>query len=563
MSSIIRLVLAAALALGGAKASERSPAHQVRWAADRSVLREASMSLARLKPERTVTWLRSRHRVASAALGADGRTVNILFRDGVRAAVLPSGAAATPAAGKRLLDTRHTDRDQSRSTGRALVLEPFATEEMGAHDGDPIAADLQSAGFQLDQLYDSAVTVAEMSKLSQYNVVYLHTHAGVNQVGGAVFSTGEPAGNDPQADALVQSQDLYIVQVAGIPGQYYGILIPYIQHAMGQFPQNSILYIDTCELLQSQPLWDALAAKGVGAFISWKFESAIRDESAAAHLFFDRMATGATVGAALQSVHAAGLDVSVQDGQDGYLGYQGDGYLTLHGRDAAAPTATVPVLSPTGTSTSAPAHVPPTATSIIATPTARPAEPALSVTLLHAFVRPGARQTVEITAHPGTSVAVSVKYPNGDSQRANLTADSLCAATYSFVQNASRITRTSRRASISVGIPGTPSSQPLMRTYEIGFGALDVMVHPRAVHPGGHVSIWVHVEKQSDIWVTIYDGSQSVLREKEHTDGSGWSNVRYQIESAKYSADSRTLRIVASTTPMSGAHSTQTTVRVL
>src|SRR5260370_34245960 len=57
--------------------------------------------------------------------------------------------------------------------GRALVLEPFATQlGLGPGAGDPEVSKLQAAGFDVTELHDTAVTVQVMATFWQYNVIY-------------------------------------------------------------------------------------------------------------------------------------------------------------------------------------------------------------------------------------------------------------------------------------------------------------------------------------------------------------------------------------------------------
>src|SRR5579884_3453021 len=78
-------------------------------------------------------WLRHQEPVRSARLGSDGKTIAILFRDGTRGAVLPNQMQTV----KFRLPVSRSEQ-QAPSSGRALVLEPFATQlGLGPNAGDP------------------------------------------------------------------------------------------------------------------------------------------------------------------------------------------------------------------------------------------------------------------------------------------------------------------------------------------------------------------------------------------------------------------------------------------
>lgn len=475
---------------------------------------------------RVAAWMAGRDKsVARAALGRDGRTINIRFRDGLRAAILPatSLAPAKPEAPSRSYLAASPARSGHDAQGKkALILEPFATEEIGVHDAIAESADLQRAGFTVDQLSDGNVTVASMASLSQYDVIYMHTHAGVNQEGYAVVSTGQLARDDGSMKPLIDQGEVMVVGVQGSSNLYYGVLIPYITKEVGSFHPGSLLYLDTCSLLRAGPLWKALSAKGLATFVSWDNNSLLSDETRAATLFFDAMAQGITLAQSLSLVRAAGLDTSVAEGITAHLGYRGDGNVTLASA-GATPTPTTATPLPTVTPQA-------TATAVLG------AGPHLVVSL-RARVRPSEYQSIGVQTSSGATVRVQVRYPNGDTSTTVRHAGTTGTIRVRYRQRGSQILPQHRRAVVSVRVEvGNVSSQK-SRTYKIGFGQLDVAVSPRTVHSHEPMTIWVH--SASGVLVHVSIGSPHGLSFQLVTDIGGSGQKTVSVPASEPQARSR------------------------
>lgn len=304
----------------------------LRLAADTRLLRRAAQAASHEGSGTLLRWLRDRRLVRSATLGLDGRTIDVTFRDGVQTAVLPSTPRSArilpppvPVAFRRTL----------AATGgpRAIVLDPFARNP-GFDTGEAEVVDLQRAGFHVDHLVNEAVTVNVMASLSNYDVVYLDTHSGVNQWGEGVIVTGQLANADPTLAPLIKDHSVWIVGVAGDSHLYYSILSPYITTFLGTFPAHALVFFNGCSLLKSTLLWQALAAKGVGVMVSWDDEVRIQDGTAAGAAFFQVMDGEATVSEAVTALRANARGVSLANGTISQLGYVGDGAVTL--REAAS-----------------------------------------------------------------------------------------------------------------------------------------------------------------------------------------------------------------------------------
>lgn len=515
---------------------------------DRRVLREASLSLRRQSLTQVQHWLSRKKDVRTAALGADAKTLNIVFDDGANAAILPAWPRDTRRswAIPLMRNPMSTEGNPSPSQ-KALVLEPFASDEIGTHDADPEINVLQANGFKVDQLSDTSVTVDEMASLWKYNVVYLHTHAGVNSAGYSVFSTGQVANGDPAVEQLIKQGTVMVVSVSGLAQQYYGVLIPFIQQNENQFPANSMLYLDTCDLGHADPLWEAFASKGVGAMITWDGHSIFRDETAAAQAFFAAMGQGDTITGALRTVHSAGLDISAWDGKVAKLGFFGDGYITLHGRVADAPTNTLvpavtstPTVGPTATLTASPS---PTATQI-----------PVKVSLKQRSVTPGQRQIINITSSAELAITTEVTFPNGDQLSREGVTNQEGALRFSYMQRGSKIRHGDSSATVSVKAGDGAALSVSTKTYHIGFGPIDASVVPRTQTAGKPVTIWIHSKPFSDISLKLAQARNTLDEMTGRTGPHGWLHRRYLARRRGPQGEQLVLRAVAT----AGSHQFRT-----
>ena len=128
---------------------------------------------------------------------------------------------------------------------------------------------------------------------------------------------------------------------------------------MGKFPASSIIFLNGCELLGANVMWDAFHQQGVATMISWDNKVVNTLDEQAADFMFPRLAKGETVAANVEAAKAANLGTSTFENAVAHLGYLGDGSNTLsnalHG--VAPPTATPTITStalPTPTSTAVP-----------------------------------------------------------------------------------------------------------------------------------------------------------------------------------------------------------------
>jgi|SRR5579884_1532917 len=338
MRTLAILVLLGVCFVVPARTSAATPAN---W---QSVLSRASLQLRHEGRSAVARSLRAHAGVAAVNLGADGRTLIVTFRHGPEAAILPAGRPRP----LTLTSGRVQTEAAPGSAGRAVVLEPFATElGLGPHAGDLQAQFLEDAGYSVDQLYDGAVTVDEMEKLDQYNVVDIDTHSGANQYGEGVMATGEPYGDDPSLQPWVKEMSVMPTTVAGTSQLYYGVLSHFFVAHESRFPPNALVFVNGCDLLEATVFWQALAYQGVGAMVSWDGLVEPGDAETSGNLLIANLTSGMSVSDAISAVLRVGAGTSVVNGTTSRLGYLGNGNLTL--AEGSEPTPT-----PTPASTAAP-----------------------------------------------------------------------------------------------------------------------------------------------------------------------------------------------------------------
>lgn len=313
-----------------------------------NIVRGAALALTHVPVKIEAHRLARTHGVRSAGVGKDGRTLTLTFSDGTRGAILPS-------MGRSEQQVRHPSlrslmAPRAPTGRRALVLEPFATQlNLGSRAGDIEVADLEYAGYQVDQAYDGQVSVESMASLSRYSVVYMLTHSGVNEYGEGVVATGQLVNGDPEADKLILDHSVWKVGIVGSDAEYYGVLSSYIRQHLDTFPQRALVFINGCMLLRASLFWNALSDKGVAAMVSWDYDGMARDDSSSAVEFFGAMVRGASVAEAMDSVRAAGLGVSSYEGQPAHMGFVGDASLRLRDQISQPPATPTETVRPTAT----------------------------------------------------------------------------------------------------------------------------------------------------------------------------------------------------------------------
>lgn len=348
-------------------AQSQSPARStILSAPDRKVaLESARIGVHGLSP--ALRWLQHQSRFAFARRYGASQTLDIHFRDGGEYALLPRIMPATGSQIQPLL-LRPMVTTHDTAPGKALVLEPFADKlGLGADAGQVEISALQTAGFSVDVLRNSDVTIATMETLSKYSVVYMETHSGPLGTGDAVIMTRQVSSNG--LDSLRSDSSVLQAIGAGDPQIYWAINSNFVMHHMGTFPNSSLVYFDGCELLGANVLWDAFHQDNVRTMISWdqKVDNTVSEQ--AAKYVLPRLAQGDSVTASIDEAKAAGLDTSIYiDPATGtsivaHLGEVGDGTNTLKAalQGVALPTATPMITAtslPTATATATASPIP-------------------------------------------------------------------------------------------------------------------------------------------------------------------------------------------------------------
>lgn len=477
------------------------------WPAERNLILAASHRLQWERTPGVVAWLRSVPIVASSAVGQDGRTVMVRFRDGMNAAVLPASAPPTPSRG--LFSDRENVRSRPATpmpvTGqpRALVLEPFASElNLGPQAGKVEADDLQAAGYRVDRLVDGAVTMGTMSTLANYNVVYILTHSGVNQWGEGVVATGELANTDPAMDPLIKEFSVLVVGVVGTKQLYYGIMSRYIQYHVGRFPAHSLMFINGCSMLSASLFWKALASKGMGAMVSWDHDGLAVDDVPAGDDFFGAMYRGRDVTDALAAVRADGHGTSQPAGGPiAHIGYLGDGSITLQSASGLTPTAT-PVV------------------------TAAVHNRAPRLTLRKQVV-PGQGQRISVVSAPDAWLRITVINPDGTRHIALRVAGVRGRSTYAYRQPSSVITPWQTHARVVV--TDVHHHLSAIATYNVGAGLFDLHLGKMRVAPGGHVTFWLYSRRPGTGRVDVRYRGRILSQVPLRLAAGHWSRVLYTV----------------------------------
>ena len=524
----LRALLLIAVTLAGFGFHARTDASAFSGSADTRLLRLAAVGLKHDTMRQVLEWLQHQSGVRSAA--HDGSTLGVLFRDGTRGVILPAWRGRVRAIGalrRRFRPLSHTHSP----VGRALVLEPFAAElGLGPSAGDPEVHQLQHAGYQVDQLYDTAVSVKALTSISQYNVVYMHTHSDPFGGGDGVVATGQLANDDVSVGALLQDGSVVKVGVSGSNDIYYAITSTFIRQHEGFFPSHVLVFLNGCSLLKAPVFWQALSGKGVGVMVSWDLEATSQDNYLSGAAFFAELGQGLTVSAAIQAEKAAGYGSSNVNGQKATLGYLGDGSITLSSAATPAPTSTPVPAKSTPTHTPVPARATSTPTQA-ATATATPIPPLPLSVQLEPRVEPGSRQVILMRSMPDTILHIRVLFPDGEGRSATTATDGSGNARFVYLQHPDRITYNQLFATVTVqAVKGAATAAQTLH-YRIGWAPIDVSVQPRVQAVSHLVRVWVHTQSSRTTVVIAlqFPKKGQVKKFQTRTGARGWASVAYRI----------------------------------
>jgi hypothetical protein len=210
------------------------------------------------------------------------------------------------------------------------VLEPFAAElGDGQSTGQDVVNALQRAGFNVTVLRDAGVTVPIMRRLSLYSFIYISTHAGPLPNDDAAIATGDT--RHQRYAAYLNNYTLAEMKIArgGILQFFNAVTGRFIHRYDGAFPAHSIVFLNTCNVLDMPRFWRYLHMSGVATLISWHYHVTSGDADRAAEEMFAALATGASVSQAIFATMASGAGTSLTRSKRGWLWFSGDGANTL------------------------------------------------------------------------------------------------------------------------------------------------------------------------------------------------------------------------------------------
>jgi hypothetical protein len=379
---------------GPAKAQFRTMSSPERRQAMRATL------LAARDLHQAIGWLRGQADVSRVALGEDRQTIEMDFRDHARFFVFPKVEEAPRRAAPANQQARIVPsiRQAGPAAKRAIVLEPFATDlHLGPDAGKAEVDSLQQAGFQVDVLRDTDVTIPVIEKLSDYSVVYMESHSGV--IGDDAFVLTHEVDPNPYV-SLVRDGSVVQGSPENDPGHIYlAFTSGLILHHTGTFPNSSIVFINGCSILIAPRFWNAFLQQNAATIIAWDKKANNTDAEQAADFMFPKLASGETVGAALADTRAALLDTSFSESGVSTLQLRGDiddSFPTALAGATPTPTATPvqTITTPTSTATS---------TTVPATPTPTPTSPPVLAIAVSGGVKVNHDSSMRVTVTDGDS----------------------------------------------------------------------------------------------------------------------------------------------------------------
>jgi hypothetical protein len=171
-------------------------------------------------------------------------------------------------------------------------------------------------------------------------------------------------------------------------------------------------------------------------------------------------------------------------------------------------------------------------------------------------------QTVQIVVSPVTVTRMIVNFPNGDTLSRKQISDTTGAATFSFLQTASKITKGGAIASvrIEVGSGGTLTSD--VYRYHIGFGTIDAVVKPRTASPGDSYTIFVHTWPHRRVLVYLLYPDSHVVNLVGTTGAEGWATFRRRLNQGALVGHDDHIQVIAILNPGPLKDSTTTSLGV-
>lgn len=235
-----------------------------------------------------LNYLRRQPDVSSAEISQDGTTIWIIYSNGLMGAALlnPPGTLGT-----------------TPSSNRGLVASPIST--FSTVNNELVYAYnrfLHDCCVAPDPIIrDAAITVDFLKNLSNYGVISLVTHGGVDGSGQVVFQTGETASTFlgiPTSHLI----DWALGRLAIGLDNFWLVRPSFISHYGSQYP-GSIILLSMCHSLDNNTLSDAFISKGAKTVFGWQNSVTVSFAGQTKQAIIDHMIdNGNTTGQAYDAV---------------------------------------------------------------------------------------------------------------------------------------------------------------------------------------------------------------------------------------------------------------------
>lgn len=179
------------------------------------------------------------------------------------------------------------------------------------------------------------------------------------------------------------------------------------------------------------------------------------------------------------------------------------------------------------TATPQPTLAPTVIVAPITSPTAVPLH--VKISIARHSAAPKAKQTIKIHSVAHFNAIITVKFPNGDTKRADGIIKNSGVYAFSFKQPGSRITRKSNKAKVLVTVSNGAESARGSASYLIRYAAIDVSAQPRKRKRGLQEAIYVHARPASTAYVHLLRKGKSFRNVTLRTANSGWAYLAYDI----------------------------------
>jgi hypothetical protein len=145
-------------------------------------------------------------------------------------------------------------------------------------------------------------------------------------------------------------------------------------------------------------------------------------------------------------------------------------------------------------------------------------------------VAPGQIQTVDVQSTANTALVAFRIMPNGTQSLLRATTNASGAATISFKQPGSAITRHSRIARVAVRVGSDPQDREVSASYTIAFGKIDLAVDRHTpVRPGSEASIWVHTAARIRVDLSAHAAGHRATGMHASTGANGWVKFVFTV----------------------------------